>query len=77
MLGMLMALLGGCWFPMELFPETVRTAVRLLPTTWAMQGLMDILVRGQGVPGVWPEASALLGFAAVFFAVGVWRFRYE
>jgi len=76
-LGMLMALLGGCWFPLELFPETVHTAVRILPTTWAMQGLLDILVRGQGVPGVWPEARALLGFAAVFFAVGVWRFRSE
>jgi ABC-2 type transport system permease protein len=77
MLGILMALLGGCWLPLELFPETVRAAVRLLPTTWAMQGLMDILVRGQDVPGVWLEASVLLGYTAVFSAVGVWRFRYE
>jgi ABC-2 type transport system permease protein len=77
MLGMLMALLGGCWLPIELFPETVRVAVRVLPTTWAMQGLMDILVRGQDVRDVWREAGVLLGFAALFFAVGVWRFRYE
>jgi ABC-2 type transport system permease protein len=76
MLGMLLALLGGCWLPLELFPETVRSAVRILPTTWAMQGLMDILVRGQGVPGVWLEASVLLGYTAVFLAVGAWRFRY-
>jgi hypothetical protein len=41
-----------------------------------MQGLMDILVHGQGVPGVWLEASVLLGYTAVFLAVGVWRFRY-
>jgi ABC-2 type transport system permease protein len=75
MLGMLMALLGGCWLPLELFPETVRAAVRILPTTWAMQGLMDILVRGQGVRGVWLEAGVLLGYSAVFLAVGVWRFR--
>jgi ABC-2 type transport system permease protein len=74
-LGMLLALLGGCWLPLELFPETVRAAVRILPTTWAMQGLLDILVRRQGVPGVWLEASVLLGYTAVFFAVGVWRFR--
>jgi ABC-2 type transport system permease protein len=76
MLGMLMALLGGCWLPFELFPETVRAVVYILPTTWAMQGLMDILVRGQGVPGVWLEASVLLGYTAIFLAVGVWRFRY-
>jgi ABC-2 type transport system permease protein len=76
MLGMLLALLGGCWLPLELFPETVRSAARILPTTWAMQGLLDILVRGHGIQGIWPEASVLLGYTAVFFAVGVWRFRY-
>jgi ABC-2 type transport system permease protein len=76
MLGMLLALLGGCWLPLELFPETVRSAVRILPTTWAMQGLLDILVRGHGIQGIWLEASVLLGYAAVFFAIGVWRFRY-
>jgi len=27
--------------------------------------------------GVWPEAAALLGFAALFFLVGVWRFRFN
>ncbi|MBL8056219.1 MAG: ABC transporter permease [Anaerolineales bacterium] len=77
MLGMAMALLGGCWYPIELFPEAVRTAAKLLPTTWAMQGLLDLVLRGQDVPGVLLEAGVLAGFAAVFFAVGVARFRYE
>lgn len=76
-LGMVMALLGGCWYPIELFPEAVRTAVKVLPTTWAMQGMTDMLLRGQGLAGVLPEAAVLLGFATVFFAVGVGRFRYE
>ena len=77
MLGMSFALMGGCWYPLELFPEAVRTAVQILPTTWAMQGLMDIVLRGQDVAGILLEATILTGFAAVFFAVGVWRFRYE
>lgn len=77
MLGMVMALLGGCWYPIELFPEAVRTAVQVLPTTWAMQGMLDLLIRGQGLSGVLPEAGVLLGFAAAFLTVGVWRFRYE
>jgi ABC-2 type transport system permease protein len=77
LLGMLLALLGGCWLPLEIFPETVRTAVHILPTTWAMQGLLDVLVRGQDVLGVWLEAGVLLGYAVVFYAIGVWRFRYE
>jgi ABC-2 type transport system permease protein len=77
LLGMVMALLGGCWYPIELFPPAVRTVVNVLPTTWAMQGLSNLVVRGQGLEGVWLEASVLLGFAAVFFVVGVWRFKFE
>jgi len=77
MLGMVMALLGGCWYPIELFPQAVRTAVKILPATWAMQGLLDIVLRGQGLDAVLLEAGALLGFATLFFVVGVWRFRYE
>jgi ABC-2 type transport system permease protein len=77
MLGMSMALLGGCWYPLELFPDAARTFALALPTRWAMQGLTDIVMRGQGLESVWQEASVLLGFAAAFFVVGVARFRYE
>lgn len=77
MLGMVMALLGGCWYPAELFPPFVRTAAKILPTTWAMQGMLNIVLRGQGLRGVIPEAGVLLGFALVLFVIGVWRFRYE
>jgi ABC-2 type transport system permease protein len=77
MLGMVMALLGGCWYPIELFPQFVRTAVKVLPTTWAMQGLLDLVLRGQGWVDILPVAGVLMVFALVFFGVGVMRFRYE
>lgn len=77
MLGMVMALLGGCWYPLELFPPGVQTAVHVLPTTWAMQGLTDLVMWGQGFIDILPEAGVLLGFALVFFVIGVGRFRYE
>ena len=75
--GMVMALLGGCWFPLELFPQMIRKAVNVLPTTWAMQGMIDIVLGGQGLGTVLPIAGVLLAFAIVFFGVGIWRFRYE
>lgn len=77
MLGMVMALLGGCWYPLELFPQAVQTIVQVLPTTWAMKGMMDLLAHGQNLAGILPEAGVLLGFAALFFVVGIARFRYE
>ncbi len=77
MLGMVMALLGGCWYPLELFPPVMQTIVKILPTTWAMQGLLDLVLRNGGLIQILPEAGVLLGFAAIFFSVGVLRFRYE
>ena len=75
--GMVMALMGGCWYPLELFPEFVQKAVKVLPTTWAMQGMLDLALRGQGLLEILPEAGVLLGFAVVFLTIGVMRFRYE
>ena len=77
MFGMVFALMGGCWYPLELFPSVVQNIVRVLPTTWAMQGMLDLVLRGGGLQDVLPEAAVLLGFAAIFFAVGILRFRYE
>jgi ABC-2 type transport system permease protein len=77
MFGMVFALLGGCWYPLELFPPTVQKVVKILPTTWAMQGMLDLVLRGGGLMEILPEAGVLLGFAVIFFSIGVWRFRYE
>jgi ABC-2 type transport system permease protein len=74
-LSMLMAALGGAWWPLEITPPTYQTVVKALPSTWAMLGFADVILRGQGVAGVLPEAGVLLAFAAVFFAVGLWRLR--
>jgi len=77
MFGMLFALMGGCWYPLEMFPPAIQNAVKVLPTTWAMQGMLDLVLRGGGLRDILPEAVVLLGFALIFFSVGVWRFRYE
>lgn len=77
MAGMLMALMGGCWYPLELFPRAVQTLVKVLPTTWAMQGMLDLAVRGGGLTEILPEAGVLLGFAALFLFIGIRRFRFE
>lgn len=77
MTGMVMALLGGCWYPLELFPAAVQNIVQILPTTWAMQGLLDLVLRNGSLIDILLESGVLLGFAAVFFTIGVMRFRYE
>lgn len=77
MFGMVFALMGGCWYPLELFPPAIQNIVKVLPTTWAMQGMLDLVLRGGGLTDIVPEAAVLLMFAVIFFSVGVWRFRFE
>jgi len=77
MFGMVFALMGGCWYPLELFPPAIQNDVKVLPTTWAMQGMLDLGLRGGGLQDILPESGVLLGFAVIFFSVGVMRFRFE
>ena len=69
--------LGGLMVPRFIMPETMQQIGNITPQAWAVQGYQDVLVRGQGVGGVWLEAGVLLIFAAVFTAIGIWRFRFD
>lgn len=77
MLGMTLGLLSGCLWPLEFFPPTMQTIAHLIPLTWAMQALTDLAVRGANFVAVLPAIGVMLAFAGLFFAIGVWRFRYE
>ena len=76
-LGMVLGLLGGCMFPLEMFPPAVAKAVKILPTTWAMLGMTQLTIYNASLVQILPYAAVLFGFSVVFFVVGVWRFRYE
>jgi ABC-2 type transport system permease protein len=74
---MLFAALGGCWWPLEITPPLYQTIVKVLPSTWAMLGLTDIIVYGKGLSDVWLNAVVLLAFAAIYFVIGVRRMRLD
>jgi len=74
---MLFAALGGCWWPLEITPPIYQTIVKVLPSTWAMQGLTDIIVYGKGLSEIGINAVVLLAFAAIYFVIGVRRMRLD
>ena len=49
MFSMLLSALGGAWWPLEVTPPAYQAVVKVLPTTWAMIGFNDVILRGQGV----------------------------
>lgn len=74
---MVLSALGGAWWPLGIVPAFMQTVARLFPSTWAMLGFQGIILRGAGVGEILTPVLVLLGFALLFFSLGVWRFRYE
>jgi len=69
----IMSVVGGIMVPKLVMPEAMQTASWFVPQGWALEGYLDLLVRGRGVRDVLPHAGVLLGFASATFAVGVVR----
>ena len=75
---LVMGLLGGCMVPRLVMPPLMKTLGLAVPHAWALDGYFDLLVRdGAGLVDVAPQIGALLGFAAIYATIGVWRFRFE
>ena len=75
LVSMVMAAMGGCWWPSEVMPEWLRTAVHVFPTTWAMDGLHALISFGRGFPAVVVPCAVLLGFGAAFSWIGARRLQ--
>ena len=75
--GMILALLSGAWFPIELFPKVMQNIAKIFPTYWGMQGLKDILISNKPIEQIFPTIGILLGFAIVFLALGMFFFKTE
>ena len=63
--------------PTFLFPQWLQQASFLIPTRWAVDGLDGTIWRGFTTQAALAPAGALLGFAALFGMIAVWRFRWE
>jgi len=69
-LAMVLAAMGGCWWPGELMPGWMRTVAHALPTTWAMNAFHSLISFGYGIEAVLIPSAVLLGFAALFTLAG-------
>jgi ABC-2 type transport system permease protein len=54
---------AGFLFPLEQLGQPARSFAYLLPATYGIQGLQDVMIRGQ-----WPAWTDFLGFAVIFAA---------
>ena len=72
----LMAALGGCWWPLEIVPDTMKTIGHLFPSAWAMDTLHQLISFGGGVGEIVPKLAVLALFAVAANIAAAKAFRY-
>lgn len=75
LLANLMAALGGCWWPLEIVPKSLRTLGFLLPTGWTMDAFHRLIFFGAGFSSILTHIAALSGFTLFFLILAVKFFK--
>lgn len=72
-----MAFLSGSFIPLQGAPEWLVTVSKFLPLGHLNEGMLDVMVRGEGISAIGMPILVLLGFTAVFGALAIRMFRWE
>ena len=54
--------LGGILWPVEQMPKYLQYLADIMPLTYAVKGLRDIMLYGKGITDVWLDFGVLIGF---------------
>jgi ABC-2 type transport system permease protein len=72
---LLFAPLGGCWWPLFLYPQWLQNFTKIIPHAWATEGFNKLMLFGASFGDAAPNMLALAGFSVIFGVIAVWRFR--
>lgn len=67
-------LLSGFMFPREAMPLFFNTLGYLLPLTFYLQIMRGIVLKGIGLPMLWGQVVALIGFIAIVLTISIKKF---
>jgi len=72
---LILAPLGGCWWPLFIAPQWMQFLAKFTPHGWANAGFDKLLIFGASGGDVLWEMLALAGFAVAFIVVALINFR--
>jgi ABC-2 type transport system permease protein len=72
---LILAPLGGCWWPLFITPRWIQALAKITPHGWATTGFNKLMLFGADFTSAVPEMLALVGFAVVFGTIAMYRFR--
>ena len=74
---LLLAALGGCWWPIEITPQWMQTLANFLPTGWIMDALHKLMYFGGQLEDVSLHIMALLVLSLVAITTAFNKFRFS
>lgn len=74
---LILAPLGGCWWPLFITPKWMQLISNITPHAWATTAFNKLLVFGGDFNSVVLNMLVLVGFMVVFGVVAILRFRTE
>lgn len=72
-----MAFLSGSFIPLQGAPEWMRLVAQVLPLGQLNEGMLDVMVRGEGPSALAVPSLVLIGFGLVFGVISAKLFRWE
>ena len=72
-----MGAVSGAFVPTFFLGDFLGTIGKITPQYWAVSAYTAFFVRGQTLADVGTQMAILAGFTLVFFAIGLWRFKFE
>ncbi len=73
---LLLAALGGCWWPIEITPQWMQTLAHFLPTGWIMDVLHQLMYFGGNITDISWQIMALIIISIVSLSIAFKRFRF-
>ncbi len=73
--GLVLAALGGCMLPLELFPDTLQTVAHVTPHAWAYEALAEVQRHDAGIGDIAPQLAVLAAMAGALLVLGTWALR--
>ncbi|HET6463944.1 MAG TPA: ABC transporter permease [Candidatus Krumholzibacteria bacterium] len=77
MISLILAALGGCWWPLEVVPSGMRAVAQFLPTGQAMSAIGNMIAVGPTAPFPAVNIAVLLLMAAVAMPIAARRMRAQ
>jgi ABC-2 type transport system permease protein len=74
---LILAPLGGCWWPLYITPQWMQSISKITPHAWATTAFNKLLVFGGDFNSVVPNMLMLAAFGIVFGVIAIMRFRTE